>query len=52
MKKCSVCGKESEHGYVWDGTDFFCSKKCAAKALDNDMGCVNILIDDGRITYE
>ena len=48
-RKCSVCGKVSETGYLWDNTTFFCSDTCGAKALDNDMGCFDILIDDGRI---
>lgn len=50
-KKCSCCGREITKGYVWDGTDTFCTKKCAAKALGNDIGCVGILIDDGRIEW-
>ena len=50
-KKCSCCGNVITKGYVWDGTDTFCTKKCAAKALGNDMGCVEILIDDGRIEW-
>ena len=50
-KKCSCCGKKITMGYVWDGTDIFCTKKCAAKALAGDIGCVNILIDDGRIEW-
>ena len=52
IRKCACCGKEITKGYVWDGTDVFCRKSCAAKALDNDMGCVDILIDSGRIEWQ
>ena len=48
-RQCAVCGKEITAGLVWDGSTSFCSHECAAKALDNDPGCVDILIDDGRI---
>jgi len=48
IRKCSVCGKEITEGYVFDGTDCFCSKECAAKFFDNDSGCVEILIDEGE----
>lgn len=51
IRKCSVCGMEITKGYVWDGTDTFCSEECAAKVFDNDLGCVEILIDDGRIEW-
>ena len=44
-----MCGREITAGLVWDGTTTFCCHECAAKALDNDPGCVDILIDDGRI---
>lgn len=47
-----MCGKTITSGYVWDGTDVFCSKDCAAHALDGDYGCVEILIDDGRIEWQ
>jgi len=46
-KKCAVCGKETTSGFLFDGTDCFCSKECATKFFDNDEGCVDILIDDG-----
>ena len=49
---CAECGKVITSGYVWDETDTFCSKECAAKALGNDPGCVEILIDDGRIEWK
>lgn len=45
-RKCSVCGKQITEGYVFDGTDCFCSKECATNFFDNDEGCVEILIDD------
>lgn len=51
-RKCACCGKEITKGYVWDGTDVFCGKSCAAKALGNDMGCVNILICNGRLKWK
>ena len=47
VRKCAECGKEITSGYVFDGTDTFCSKECATKFFDNDEGCVEILIDDG-----
>lgn len=48
IRKCSVCDKEITSGYVFDGTDCFCSKECAAKFFDNDSDCVEILIDEGE----
>lgn len=47
---CAECGKVVTQGYVWDNITTFCSKTCAARALDNDTGAVDILMDDGRIT--
>lgn len=52
LRKCAQCGKEIRKGYVWDRIDTFCSKKCAAKAIDSDRGCVDILINDGRIVWQ
>lgn len=52
IRKCAVCGKTITSGYVWDGTDTFCSDACAAKVFDGDHGCVNILIDDGRLVWK
>ena len=51
-RTCAVCGKTVIQGYVWDGTDTFCSEPCAAHALDNDPACVGILIDAGRIEWQ
>lgn len=51
-RTCAVCGKTITQGYVWDGTDTFCSEHCAARALDNDTACVSILIDAGRIEWQ
>ena len=51
-RTCAVCGKVITSGYVWDGTDTFCSEECAAKALDDDPGCVDILLDCGRIEWK
>ena len=48
IRKCCICGKEITSGYVFDGTDCFCSKECAVEGFDNDEGCVEILIDDGE----
>lgn len=48
IRKCTVCGKQIIEGYVFDGTDCFCSKECATSFFDNDEGCVDILIDDGE----
>ncbi|MBP3711172.1 MAG: hypothetical protein J6I86_01730 [Bacteroidaceae bacterium] len=52
VRTCACCGKTVTAGYVWDGTDTFCSKECAAHALDNDMGCIEILLDDGRKEWQ
>ena len=52
VRTCAVCGKEVTQGYLWDGTDIFCSGDCAARALDNDPACVGILIDAGRIEWQ
>ena len=50
-RTCACCGRSITAGYVWDGTDAFCSEECAARALDNDPGCVEILIDEGRMVW-
>jgi hypothetical protein len=52
VRTCACCGKAVAAGFVWDRTDTFCSEACAAKALDNAPGCVEILIDDGRIEWQ
>lgn len=50
---CAHCGKElNGHGLVFDDIDIFCDEECAAKFFDNDKGCVEILIDDGRLVWE
>jgi hypothetical protein len=49
VRKCAVCGRVVTGGLVWDGTTTFCSEACAASVFDGDEGCVNILIDAGRI---
>lgn len=48
IRKCSVCGKQMIEGYVFDGTDCFCSKECSTSFFDNDEGCVDILLDEGE----
>ena len=48
IRKCCICGKEITSGYVFDGTDCFCSKECAVEGFDGDNGCVEILIDEGE----
>ena len=50
-RKCAVCGKKITSGYVWDDMDYFCSEECCVKALNNDRGCFEILVDDGRMVY-
>lgn len=52
VRKCAVCGKIITSGYVWDGRDAFCSEECAATVFNGDTGCVNILIDDGRMVWK
>lgn len=47
-RKCSICGKDMTEGYVFDGTDCFCSYDCAAKFFNGDIGCVEILLDEGE----
>lgn len=52
MAKCAICGKEITAGYVWDGTDAFCSEECLGKVFD-DPTAAEILIDDGeRVVYQ
>ena len=51
-RTCAVCGKVITSGYVWDGTDAFCSDECVAKVFDDDEGCVDILIGDGRMVWK
>ena len=43
---CEICGKPVTKGYVFDGMEIFCTKKCAVKFFNNDRGCVNILLDE------
>lgn len=50
-RKCAVCGKKITSGYIWDDMDYFCSEECCVKALNNDRGCFEILVDDGRMVY-
>lgn len=52
IRKCAECGRIITSGYVWDGTDTFCSEDCAAKVFDGDHGCVDILIDEGRLVWK
>ena len=51
IRKCSVCGKDMTEGYVFDGTDCFCSYDCAANFFNGDRGCVEILLDEGERLY-
>lgn len=48
IRKCTICDKEITEGYVFDGTDCFCSKECAVEFFNGDNGCVEILIDEGE----
>lgn len=48
IRKCTICDKEITEGYVFDGTDCFCSKECAVECFNGDEGCVEILIDEGE----
>ena len=53
MKKCSVCGKEITEGYVWDGTDCFCSEECLKSIFPDDPEAADILIEEGeRVVWE
>jgi len=52
VRRCAVCGKIITSGYVWDDRDAFCSEECAASVFNGDVGCVNILIDDGRMVWK
>lgn len=53
MKKCSVCGKFITSGYVWDGTDCFCSEECLKSIFPDDPAAADILIDEGeRIVWQ
>lgn len=49
---CANCGRIVSQGYVWDGTDVFCSDKCASQVLGDDTGCLEILVDDGRMEWK
>lgn len=52
MKKCAVCGKLITEGYVWDGTDCFCSEECLASVFD-DPTTASVLIEEGdRVKWE
>lgn len=51
IRKCSVCGKDMTEGYVFDGTDCFCSYDCTANFFNGDRGCVEILLDEGERLY-
>lgn len=52
VRTCAVCGKTITSGFVWDGTDAFCSEACVASVFDGDEGCINILIDAGRMEWK
>lgn len=48
---CAHCGKVIRKGdyYIqFDGTDCFCDKECAAAFFNNDPGCVDIMLDEGK----
>lgn len=50
---CAQCGKKvNGKGLIFDGIDIFCDYECAVKFFDNDEGCVDILIDAGRLVWE
>ena len=51
--KCSVCGKKITGAHIeFDGTDFFCSHRCATKFFYGDKVAVDILLDSGdRLTW-
>ena len=58
-RTCACCGKTVTAGYVWDGTDTFCSEDCAASPFENpyageqgDPATLKILIDDGRMVWQ
>lgn len=52
MKICSVCGKKITEGYVWDGTECFCSEECLTSRF-YDKAAVPILIEEGeRVVWE
>lgn len=50
-KRCAICGKEITAGFVWDGTDCFCSKECLGEVFD-DITTAEILIDSDRVVWE
>lgn len=57
-RTCAVCGKSITSGYVWDGTDTFCSDACAASPFENpyageqgDSATLEMLIDEGRMVW-
>lgn len=50
-KYCAVCGREIASGYVFDGKTWLCPDECVTKFFDNDEGCVEILLDEGRLEW-
>lgn len=52
--KCKQCGKVISDKYIdFDGIDHFCSHECATAFFDNDSGCVDILLEEGkRLTWK
>jgi len=47
-RRCAVCGKPTPSGYMFDERTCLCSGECATKFFDNDKGCVEILVDEGK----
>lgn len=48
IRKCCICGKKVNSGFLFDDSTCFCSEECAARFFNNDRGCVEILIEEGK----
>ena len=47
-RKCEICGKEITSGYVFDDEFCFCSFDCLVENFYGDIGCAEILVDEGQ----
>ncbi len=50
-RRCAICCRPVTSGFLFDGKTCLCERHCAAKFFDNDEGCVDILIDSGRLVW-
>lgn len=52
--KCKQCGRVIRDEFIeFDGVVRFCGRECATAFFDNDSGCVDILLEEGkRLTWK